>query len=57
MQIARIDLRSNELAAAADRLRRTILIEPGIAESFRLLGQIYLRQGRESAGEKALEAL
>ena len=37
-------------------MKRTILIEPGIAESFRLLGQIYLRQGRESAGEKALEA-
>ena len=56
VQIARMDLRSNDLAAAAHRLSRTILIEPGIAESFRLLGQIYLRQGRESAGEKSLEA-
>ena len=56
VQIARLDMRDNDLAAAAQRLRRTILIEPGIAESFRLLGQIYLRQGRESAGEKSLEA-
>ena len=28
----------NDLAAAADHFRRTILIEPGLAESFRLLG-------------------
>lgn len=46
----------NDLAAAAERFRRTILIEPGLAESFRLLGQIHLRQGRETAGEKSFAA-
>ena len=34
VQIARLDMRDNDLAAAAQRLRRTILIEPGIAELF-----------------------
>ena len=49
-------MRDNDLCrrCSTAQLRRTILIEPGIAESFRLL--VDLPASGTSAGEKSLEA-